>query len=192
MPSSVYAQLPYECGSLENAYGPFDYTNPRHFNEKLGIVEKGHFPKYVENLEHGKAGSLASDLDYVLRAFPNHHRALNSMSKYALKKNAKKTRYTIDCYFMRARYFAPSDGKVLVIQGIYEFKQKKWKEAIEAFEEAAQYMPENSEIYYNLGLTYIKLEKYDLAQKMADKAYGLGYPMSGLREALKKVRSSVD
>ena len=32
-------RLPQGCGSLDNAYGPFDYTNPRHFREMLPRVE---------------------------------------------------------------------------------------------------------------------------------------------------------
>ena len=67
------------CGPLETGgYGPYDYTNPIHFREKLPIVEGAHFDAGVESLRgHLKknAGTLDGDLDYTLRAFPNHHRA---------------------------------------------------------------------------------------------------------------------
>lgn len=190
--TTLHAILPNECGLLENAYGPFDYTNPQHFKNKLGIVEKGHFPAYVENLERGKAGALVSDLDYVLRAFPNHHRALYSIVRYSFRINVKKTKKPMYCYFARAMEFKPEDGMVRMIYGIYYYKQGKWEEALGRFKEAAQLAPDHSETQYNLGLTYLKLKNYDKALEAAKKAHQLGYPMLGLRESLKKLGKWVD
>src|SRR5882672_10328606 len=64
------------CGALPNAYGPFDY---RIEHDKLAIVEAYHFTSQVELLIRGQSGALGADLDYTLRAAPNHHRALVAM-----------------------------------------------------------------------------------------------------------------
>jgi len=104
------------CGKLENAYGPFDYTNPSDREKKLPIVEKFHFTPSVETLVHGNSSTVAKDLDYTLRAFPNHHRALYAMLRYQLKnKGPAGARYTIECYFDRALRLAPKDGEVYVL-----------------------------------------------------------------------------
>lgn len=77
------------CGSLENAYGPFDYTNPDDFKNKLPLVEIAHFTPKVEGLMGGKSGYLWGDLDYTLRAFPNHHRALYAFVRYEIREREK-------------------------------------------------------------------------------------------------------
>jgi hypothetical protein len=78
-----WPRLPYECGTLANHYGPFDYTNARHYREKLPIVERAHFNRDVESLRRGQtAVRPGPDLHYVLGTFPNHHRALYSMLNY--------------------------------------------------------------------------------------------------------------
>ena len=65
-------------------YGPFDYTNPEHVRDKLPIVEQYHFSADVEALRdtmHNGSGTIGAHLWYVIRSFPNHHRALNSMAE---------------------------------------------------------------------------------------------------------------
>ena len=65
-------------------YGPYDYTNPTHFRDKLPIVNDYHFNARVENLVGGnkeESSHPGGDLNYVLMAFPNHHRALAAMMR---------------------------------------------------------------------------------------------------------------
>ena len=107
--AAVPTMVPSECGGPEitNAYGPFDYTNPTHFRERLPIVETYHFTLKVETLEAGETGTEpGGDLDYTLRAFPNHHRALYAMGRYQLMHPdmviAQEARWTADCYFQGA------------------------------------------------------------------------------------------
>jgi hypothetical protein len=76
---AVSAQtVPTACGPLANGYGPFDYRTDR-TGTTLSIVEDNHFTPAVEQLISGITGSLGAELDYTLRAFPNHHRALLSL-----------------------------------------------------------------------------------------------------------------
>ncbi|MFK8030991.1 MAG: tetratricopeptide repeat protein [Gammaproteobacteria bacterium] len=183
------AQMVLGCGSLENAYGPYDYTNPRHFRERLEIVEISHFDAGVESLRgHArKPVQLTADLDYTLRAFPNHHKALYSMLRYNLSKDPrhrKKMRYTADCYFNRALTWQPRDGQVRVLYGLYLSRTGKIEEAKVQFQEAANLMPESPEVHYNIGLMLAKSGDYIEARKHAHKAYALGHPMQGLKNIL--------
>jgi len=179
------------------AYGPFDYTNPTHYREKLPVVEKYHFNKDVETLKNGMDGkSVGDDLSYVLRTFPNHHRALNSMMRLWRRYQQKNaippglTRdKTPDYWYKRAISFSPHDGVVKMLYGIYLHSEGKLDQALVLYKEAEVNLPAAflSELHYDMGLLFIKMKKYRDAALQAHKAYVLGYPLPGLREKLKAV-----
>jgi tetratricopeptide (TPR) repeat protein len=174
------------CGNLENAYGPFDYRTSKN---KLHIVEAYHFTPEVETLRHGHTGSLGADLDYTLRAFPNHHRALNAIVNLAVKQHTERPHgalYTIDCYFDRALRFAANDGEVRAIYGVYLSRTNRKREAAQMFEGAIKYEPRSPNLYYNLGLTYFDLKEYTKAMAAAQRAYELGAQLPGLRNKLQE------
>ncbi|TQE90816.1 MAG: hypothetical protein FKY71_20345, partial [Spiribacter salinus] len=119
---AVWAQ---SCGSLGDGYGPYDYTNAEHREERLPIVTRAHFTPQVERLERGQSGHLGGDIDYTLRAFPNHHRALDAMSRLAVREDTHKPsnmRYTVRCWFHRAKEFAPDDGMVWMLEGMHHHR----------------------------------------------------------------------
>ncbi len=183
-----------ECGTLENPYGPFDYTNPVHRAEKLPRVEKAHFDVGVRNLQGHRAkvftwNSLAGDIGYTLRAFPNHHGALYVMAQYYILGYDKfyPMQYTPECWFKRARKFKPSDGNIWLIEGIYEARRGRVEEAEKSYKAAIRLMPDAPEPHYNLGLLYIETKNYSLARKHAKRAYELGYPLPGLKNKLEKL-----
>lgn len=186
------AQSKMGCGSLDNAYGPFDYTDRSDFIEKLPVVENAHFDAGVEQLigHQGKSGSLGSldnDIDYTLRAFPNHHRALVTMVRYYLEKvptGFGRMRYSAECYFDRAMRLAPQDATVRMIHGYYEYKIGHVESALESYKIAVQLAPKSAEAHYNIGLMYAELREYELAGKHAVIAYDLGYPLPGLKNKL--------
>ena len=188
----AYAQVVSPgCGELGNAYGPFDYTNAQHFRDRLPVVERVHFDAGVESLrghaDHPQA--LGGDIDYTLRAFPNHHRALYTMARYYLtqnKFNRGPLRYTARCYFERAMKFKPSDGVVRMIYGVYLYKAGNLEAAEQRFQEALERAPNDAEVHYNLGLLLAKSERYEEAKSHAEQAYALGHPMPGLRNKLKR------
>jgi tetratricopeptide (TPR) repeat protein len=172
------------CGALTNAYGPFDYRTAK---DKLAIVEQYHFTSEVETLRSGATGTVGSDLDYTLRASPNHHRALNAMANLAVKSHTDKprgARYTVECWFDRAIRFAQNDGVVRIIQGVYLSRIDRPREAVRVFEEAKAYEQGNANLYYNLGLAYCDLKDYPNALTNAHRAYALGAPLPGLRNKL--------
>ncbi|MEL6214444.1 MAG: hypothetical protein AAFQ99_02080 [Pseudomonadota bacterium] len=117
----AHAQLDPECGQLSNAFGPFDYTNGMHRRQHLTIVETRHFTAKVENLVAGESGTLIGDLDYTLRAFPNHHRALYAMIRLQLKEPVRPGSrfYSARCYIERALAFNGDDAIPRLLYGIY-------------------------------------------------------------------------
>jgi hypothetical protein len=178
------------CGSLLNAFGPFDYTNPAHVRDHLAIVEQFHFDRGVDSLKgHAQSGRdmLGGDLAYTLRAFPNHHRALDAMGRYQLQSKqtpAPGARMSAECYFERAMVFAPHDGVVHMVYGIYLARQGDLDAALERYLEALQMTPDSTELHYNLGLLYADMKRYDDARDQAWLAYGSGFPLLGLRNKL--------
>jgi len=172
------------CGALENAYGPYDYRTDK---DKLGIVEKFHFGPQQESLTAGSR--VGGDLDYTLRAFPNHHRALMAMMKLGAKQKraqATNTNYSVECYMMRAEVFRPDDAMVKVIYGLYLMQSGRAKDAIAKLEAAREGDSQNANVNYNLGLAYAELRQYDKALESAHRAYEAGFPLPGLRNKLQR------
>lgn len=77
--TSLAQEVDGGCGALQNAFGPFDDRTARGYN--LDVVGSYHFTPPVEALIRGASGTIGGDLDYTLRAFPNHHRALNATNR---------------------------------------------------------------------------------------------------------------
>ncbi|WP_405242479.1 tetratricopeptide repeat protein [Lentisalinibacter salinarum] len=177
-----------ECGELNNAYGPFDYTNAEHRREKLPIVERFHFNDEVFRLERGlTSGNPTGDIAYTLHAFPNHHRALDAMARLHRKHQTEKlpgARYSLACYFDRARRMAPHDATIPMLQGIHFFKTGRMDQAEISFQVALDLAPNSAEIHYNLGLLYIREGNFEYAREHAVRAYELGFPLPGLRRKL--------
>ncbi len=149
------------CGSLQNAYGPFDYRNPQHFREKLPVVEINHFNQAYESLKKGQTSSTPGpDLDYVLRAFPNHTRALYSMARLQLKHQRNSTKpdhrvRTFECYIDRALRLKSDDGYVYLVNAYYLHQKLAFKKSLDSYLKAQPLLPEgNLDLHYNLGLLY--------------------------------------
>jgi Tetratricopeptide repeat len=182
-----------DCGPLENAYGPFDYVNTAHRREKLPVVERHHFNSDVEFLVKGQTGPLAHDLDYTLRAFPNHHRALRSMAMLHVREPSTKARFSIECYFDRAKRMNPKDVDVRLIEAWYLHQSGKLDDALAHYKEAEKLRPgSNAARDYNIGLLYFDLKDYEQARAYAKKAYARKYPLDELRTKLRSVNQWKD
>jgi tetratricopeptide (TPR) repeat protein len=163
-----------------------DYTNA---DDRVGlpVVEQFHFTPSVERLVRGASGPLGGDISYTLEHFPNHHRALAAMTRLALRDKNRKpqgARYTVDCFFDRALRYTPKDARVRSLYGSYLLATGRADDALEQLEQAAQLEPDNPTAHYNLGLLYLKKKDYDKARASAEKAYGMGFPLDGLKNKL--------
>lgn len=186
---TAYAQKRTQfCGDLTNHYGPHDYRNPSSFN--LSLVENAHFTPEVEAGIKGMTGDIGGDIDYTLRAIPNHSRALSTMAKIGLrdkKLHLKSAKYPVECYFDRALRFAPDDAMVKAIYGNYLFALGRTDEALDMFKAASEMLPADPTINYNTGLAYFKKKDYASARRHARLAYDQGFPLPGLKSKLAAV-----
>ena len=188
---NIPGSLPLECGELEEGnYGPFDYTNYDHYTEHLAIVNSGHFNRDVETLTKGLSTDfIYGDLDYTLRAFPNHHRALVALTKFEYvvedaEMQIENYGLPVECYFKRAIVFTPRDGVVRLIYATYLHRKGTYETALAQYNRALEMMPNSPEVHYNLGLYYYDTSNYALSVKHGRKAYELGYPLPGLKDKL--------
>lgn len=186
------ALLPAECGSLTNGYGPYDYTNYEDFTQRLQIVEINHLTPDVLALKNAGPHALLAPpgggLEYTLRAFPNHHKALEALIRLSMRDKSAKPAgmpHTVDCYFLRAMEFQPKDAMIPMLYGVYQYRMQKYKESMEWYRRAEQMGTPSPELHYNMGLTAFKMNDIDTARTYAAKAYEKGYPLPWLRNALK-------
>ena len=180
----VRAQGAAECGSLANPYGPYDYRNQR---DKIKAVEDYHFFPAVETMMR-PTGGIFGDMDYTLRAAPNHHRALVALAGYSERTKADTLGpyRSIDCYFDRAMRFAKDDPIVRMIYAGHLGRTNRRAQAMAQLDYVVQIAGENAFTHYNAGLIYLEIKQYDKALQQAHVAMQLGLPRTELRDALKK------
>jgi tetratricopeptide (TPR) repeat protein len=195
MCSGVLAQATDpECGNpFVNTFGPHDYRVEQ--GQKRKIVEDYHFTPQVELLVSGHSASLGSDIDYTLRAFPNHHRALISMMNLGAKMKTampQGAQFSVECYFKRALKFRPDDTVARMIYAKYLISDGRKADAIRQVEFAAQGAQDDGFAQYNAGLIYLELGEFDKALQQAHKALGLGFERPGLKQQLQAAGKWVD
>lgn len=175
------------CGMVyTDHYGPFDYRNQR---GAIKVVEDFHFTAKVESLMGGQSGDIGGDLNYTLRASPNHHRALVSLMRWVERSKADRTRgmdFPADCYFDRAIRFRPDDTVVRALYAQFLHKRKRTDEGLKQLDAAAGMAEDNALSHYNLGLVYLELGAADRALAQAHRAMALGFPRQDLANELRK------
>ncbi len=166
--------------------GPFDYRNPP--PGKLQVVEAHHFTPKVVNLKSGQStATVGTDIDFTLRYFPNHPRALNAMVRLAAREKTERPRgstHTVACWFDRAVRKAPDDVQVRLLYGIWLSKKgekEMAREQLKAVEEAEYRSPNAT---YNMGLAYFEIGEYDKALAAAHVAQRQGFDLPGLKTLL--------
>jgi tetratricopeptide (TPR) repeat protein len=190
MPLGVHTQLwaqvdPTNC-PLGDPKG--DYLKP---GDKGKIAYSGgaHFTPQVEALIRGQSNEkIGRDIDFMLRNFPNHHRALVAMMRLGEKERTPQPNgasYSISCYFDRAVRFRPDDTVARMLYATYLSKNGRRAEASAQLEAAAKAAQDNPFTQYNVGLIYLEMKDYDKALEQAHKAYALGFPRAELRDLLK-------
>ena len=89
-----------------------------------------------------------------------------------------------DYWFRRAQDFAPHDGTLPHLYGIYLYNVGRYDEARDQYVKALAFDENSPDVNYNAGLLYVALEDYDKALDHATRAYDMGYPLPGLRNKL--------
>lgn len=174
------------CGALANPYGPFDYRTDK---PMLPIVDNAHFTPQVENLIRGQSGNLGGDLDYTLRAFPNHHRALIAVMNYGLKTGSPQPPHLprpVECYFERAIRFRPDDYLVRLIYVDFLRRHQRPGEAIAQLDSAAALSQDRWITQQNIGLIYVELKEFEKARACARRVFALGERPDRLVVALRE------
>jgi tetratricopeptide (TPR) repeat protein len=176
------------CGPLENGVGPYDYRTAT--RAERDIVERHHFTSDVELLIRGRSTSaIGGDLDYTLRAIPNHPRALLSLSRLSLREKRSipaGAQRTVECYLERAMRFRPDDPSPYLVAGIHYAQLKRPDVALRFLERSAALAGDAPAIHYNLGLAFLDVGRPDEAMRHARIAYASpSVALPGLRDRLK-------
>ena len=186
------------CSAFERTtqgFGPFDYRQYSKDDHQLKVVEKGHFKPRIKNLKGTmNTPTPAGDLNYVLRAFPNHHQALYSIIRFYT--GVAQAEWDTDpqnitypppeCYLQRAIAYQPDDVTLQFLYGLYLHRLGHLAKAQEKYEKGLDKAPNYAEGHYNFGLLLVDREKYQKAREQARKAYNLGFPLPGLKQKLEK------
>lgn len=171
------------CGSLESHYGPYDYRVHR---AQLPVVENRHFTPPIEALIQGTGtASVQQDLEYTLKTFPNHTRALAAVVRLATREKSnhpKGMRYSVDCHFERALRFRPDDHVVRMLWAQWLGHTKRSDQAIKQLERVE--VNDDPLTAFNLGMVYFELGALDRAEELAIRAKALGHPSTVLQELL--------
>lgn len=186
----LLAALAADCPPYSKGATGGDYYNAQDA-KGLSVVENFHFGPQVETLQRGMSGALGGDIGYTLEHFPNHPRALSAMARLALRTGKSRppgAMHTVECYFERAIAFVPADGVTRALFGAYLLSLRRDADAIAQLQAALEIQPGNASAWYNLGLAQVRQKDWPAALDAAHKAYGLGFPLPGLRQKLKAAR----
>ncbi len=186
--SATQAQSVAGCQMRVPSQGwPRDYRIDRNW---LPTVERRHFTLRVEMLISGEATSTPGpDIGYTLNQFPNHHRALNSLSRLSQRQNSNRISgmdHSVDCYFERAMGFAPNDTVARLLYAQHLNTTKRVELARQQLALSSSHAGDNPMTHYNMGLVAFELKDYDFALAQAHKAMALGMPRTELRDMLQR------
>lgn len=176
-----------EGDSVGNGSGPWDYMERASFEQRLRLTEDHHFTPQVEMLVRGQTSPKPTpDIIFTLTYWPNHHRALNSLSIYSRRAEAKGERLNppAECWLQRAVNFNSKDATSRMLYAIFLHRSGHEEDAQEQYDTARKLAPQDMSIAYNYGLLLIDMENYNEANELAKKVYASGFPLPGLRRKL--------
>lgn len=176
----------HPCGMIyTDHYGPLDFRTQK---PGLKVVEDFHFTTKVETLMAAQSGYIGGDLNYTLRASPNHARALIALTRWIEKSKTDQTRgmdFPAECYFDRAIRFAPDDTVVRALFARFLHQRKRTEEGLKQLDTAVTLAKDNAISHYNIGMVYLELGAPDKALIQAHSALRMGLPRTQLADQLK-------
>lgn len=189
----------YDCGTLENSLGPFDYNDPsmrvpsgENPMGQVKRVENVHFQPDMQFLNTRKFSPerLRAEFAYTLGAFPNHRIALNAVSRlemlYSKQLPPIGKRFTADCFFDRAIRFRPEDKGVRFVYGVHLHQRGRFQDALKEYTLAETLGEDSANFYYNFGLLHADMKNWQEAKRCAEIAYGQGAQLPGLAQRIQR------
>jgi uncharacterized protein (TIGR02996 family) len=175
-----------ETFPMPRVSGPWDYRK-RDVGPSVTASERSHFTPQVENLVRGITGPLPREFSFMLHGWPNHHRALAALIRWAERDKSRQPGgldYSVDCYFLRAIRFRPDDLIVRMLFADYLSKTGRPEEAVPELDRVRVAAGDNPLTQYNLGLLYFQVGRYADARAQAHRAMELGLERTELRDRL--------
>jgi hypothetical protein len=184
------AEPRHPCGPVyysATAWGPRDYRTAS--PEERATVEAFHFTPIIEAGIRGINSTVAGELNFTLKALPNNHRALVTLTKIVMRAKTDKLygfEWPGECYFNRAIRFRPDDAVVRMLYAQYLGQLKRREEGLKQLEAAVAQANGNGLTHYNAGLVALEIGEPQFAAEQARLALELGFPRRELAEALQK------
>lgn len=190
-------------------FGPFDfYATQKNGAYPYTVVERHHLgPKTELMLRQGDYCGYWSDLDYTLRAFPNHPKALRMMAEFlkthvscniggttsaspsvlelaAQMESGGWQGRTMEYYFDTAIKYRPqyTETRILYARALSDSGNRD--QAVRVLEDALRLDPQSGSAHYELGMIQFAKGDKQSALEHARKAYQLGKPPTTLRDQL--------
>lgn len=177
----------HPCGKIyTNHYGPLDYNTQKN---SVAVVEEFHFTPRVRAALGGSTGSFGQDINYTLKAVPNHAVALVSLMQWVERAKLDQTpgmEWPIECYFERATRFQPADTVVRGLYATFLGRRNRKADALRQLDIAVTHAGDRALSHHNIGLVYFELGEMEKALALAHKARALGMEDSALVALLKK------
>ena len=186
--TEIRAQSVAGCQMRQPSQGwPRDYRVDRNW---LPGVERRHFTLRVEMLISGESTSQpGGDIGYTLNQFPNHHRALISLSRLGKRLGVAKVSgmdHSVDCYFERAVGYKPDDTVARLLYAQHLGSTGRPNQARQQLALTVPHAGDNPLTHYNIGLIAFELKDYDRALAQAHRAQALDLPRTELRDMLQR------
>ena len=168
---------------------------------RIKRVENVHFQRQWEHINpRVPSWKIASEVMYTLFVFPNHPRALWSISRLEKLRGPLKSyasspripRLSADCFYDRAIRFRSDQSPTWMIYGMHLHGRGRLAQAREAYMTARKLGEDSTQFHYNFGLLLVDTRELDLAEESARVAYSRGYQQSGLKDQLAKLGRKID
>jgi tetratricopeptide (TPR) repeat protein len=212
--TAIYGSAEDGPDGVDGQFGPYDYYRPpSQPPAAIALVERAHLGYVVaEQLLKKDYCGYYLNLDYTLRAFPNHPKALPMMAKFLESHTtcppSRKTEVTtaaaaialesgtwqerdMTYYFETAIHFMAEDTRIIpkhaethALYGDWLRKSGDSGKAQKQYETALALKPGFADAYYGLGLMYLDQNNTAKAAEYAKKAYSTGKPPPELRDRL--------
>ncbi len=180
------AAVPAAAQGAGSVVGTYDYyaaaASPQTL-QTLKNVETFHIEPGRERMKKRNYPGALQDFAFILNYFPNHPTALSLVSDLC-DLNWKSPQCEPQLYFERALRINPKAPQTWALYGLHLQRRKDVDKAIDAYGRALELNPASMNAHYNLGLAYADQKRFDLANRHAQAAYALGYPLPGLKDRL--------